>query len=133
MNVDFLLADEVEKQVERALVALELNVVRERRFGRGHRLVPCPGGLRGYRRIADSCFGFETLRAEDSLADALHGLLCRGPGLGGAVGKNPFHSFGMRLIFEAARADGGNPFDKVVGHRSFALDAADGSRPASLR
>ena len=65
------------------------------------------------------------LPAQHGFADPGHGLLRRLASFVAASVQDFQNTFWILLVFEAAAADWLDPFDQVVGHGGFALDAAD--------
>jgi hypothetical protein len=69
-------------------------------------------------------FGALLLPAEDGFADTVHCTLSDGAGALGTFVDDFEDAGGVLLVFDAAFADGSDPFDEVFGHGGFALDAA---------
>src|SRR5579862_1879074 len=77
-------------------------------------------------------FGTFLLPAEDGFADSRHGDFGYFAGALGAFVNNFKNAALIVFPLYAAVADGGDPFDQVVGHFCFALNAADASGAAAF-
>src|SRR5882724_3739487 len=72
------------------------------------------------------------LPAEDGFADSGHGFLGLDAGAIRTVVDDFEDAFGVLLVLDAAVAHWGDPFDQMIGHFCFALDAAYGSGAAAF-